>query len=227
MDRGVDVLRGQLHQFGKGVAIDSTDISAYSRPNNPTDKDARWSKKTKRGRGFWWFGYKAHVVADVVSELPIHVEVTPANINDSRAFTPILERANVSPTWVMADAGYDSLENHRFVYDDMKAIPIIKLNRRGKRKATRVLHRTAEEVRVHNIREYAGVWRESEMWMQLYARRTSVERLFSRMKEHRRLRTLRHKGLSKATLHVYLSTLTVVASAVSALYSEQPLRKVA
>ena len=84
-----------------------------------------------------------------------------------------------------------------------------------------------EQVRQHNIREYAGTDRQSDRWGQLYSIRTSVERLISRQKEHRCLSVLRHRGMAKATLHVYLSTLTIVASAVSALYLEQPLRKVA
>ena len=58
-------------------------------------------------------------------------------------------------------------------------------------------------------------------------KRVSSERIFSRMKEFRRLGSVHHRGLAKVSLHVYLSTLTVIASALAASRTHQPLRKVA
>ena len=110
----------------------------------------------------------------------------------------------------------------------MGAFPIIKINRRGKKKpVTQIPHRDKTHLRALALRQHAGVLRDSAQWTTLYNKRTSVERLFGRMKEFRRLGSVHHRGLAKITLHVYLSTSTVVASAVSALYSEQSLRKVA
>ena len=100
MKKGVAVLRENLPNFGKGVAIDSTDILAYSQTHKPTDPDAAWGRKRKHSRPYWWFGYKAHVVCDVLSELPIHVEVTLANIADVQMFKGPLAHANTSPNYV-------------------------------------------------------------------------------------------------------------------------------
>ena len=87
--------------------------------------------------------------------------------------------------------------------------------------------RSKAELRLLTLREHPGIMRGSYEWKHLYDKRVSVERLFSRMKEFRRLSSVHHRGIEKVTLHAYLSTLTIVASAVDALRSEKPLRKVA
>ncbi|MCH8870325.1 MAG: transposase [Chloroflexi bacterium] len=78
-----------------------------------------------------------------------------------------------------------------------------------------------------NTRNNPGIARDSDEWKRLYNKRVSVERLFSRMKECRRLSKLRHRGVEKVRVHVYLSTLTILASAIASLHSKQPLRAVA
>ena len=139
-----------------------------------------------------------------------------------------LSCASIDPDYVLADAGYDSKRNHGFVIDEFNAIPIIQLNKRGKRKTGRTPKRSKVEIRLLDMRQNPpGIERDGEKWMALYTKRTSVERLFSRMKECRRLTRPRHRGIEKVTLHAYLSTLTIAASALSAIYSEQPLRMVA
>jgi hypothetical protein len=226
---GVARLSEHLPDFGKVVAIDSSDLTAYSRSHKPTDPDARWSKKrNKHGRDHWWFGYKVHFVADAEYELPIHVEVTSANVSDSRSFVPVLQRAQVAPKYVLADAGYDAGENYHYVIDGLGAIPIIKLNKRGgPRNPDRVSHRSNDQIRMQGLRDNPGVDRGSTKFSALYAKRVSVERLIGRAKEFRRLSSMHHRGLPKVTLHCYMSTLTIVASAVCSIGSEQSLRKVA
>ena len=78
-----------------------------------------------------------------------------------------------------------------------------------------------------NIRENPGIVRGSNEWARFYNKRVSVERLFSRGKEFRRLDDTHYRGLAKVSIHVYLSTLTIVASALAAVYSQQSLRRVA
>ena len=176
---------------------------------------------------YFWFGYKAHMVSDAVYELPIHVEVTTASRSDFQSYIPPLRNANIKPDYILADAGYDALYNYEFTLDELDAIPVIDLNKRGKKNTTRIPKRSKQELRLLGKRNNPGIDRDSAEWKRLYSKRVSVERLFSRMKECRRLTKLRHRGLDKVSLHVYLSTLTIVASAVSAIYSEQPLRRVA
>ena len=73
-------LRQLLPGFGARLAVDSTDIKAYSNGHcqNPSDADARWgakgaghhagpkgsseagANKAKKRDAFWWFGYKLH-----------------------------------------------------------------------------------------------------------------------------------------------------------------------
>jgi hypothetical protein len=229
MKDGVERLGLSLPDFGQIVAIDSTDIVAYSQSRKPSDTDAKWSKKrNKHGRDHWWFGCKAHIVCDATYELPIHIDVTPANVSDSKSLIPVLTSAMVEPQAVLADAGYDAVDNYRFVDEELKALPIIKLNkRRGKRKSDKPIHRSKEQIAAMMLREHPGIDRDSIQFAAHYAARVSIERLTSRMKEFRRLASVHHRGLAKVTLHVYLSTLIVVASACSAIYFRQPVRQVA
>lgn len=68
-----------MHLVERGIvrrmhlAIDSAPLEAYFR----NDKDAQWVYNIKFG---YYKGYKVHVMVDAKSELPISIEVTPANI---------------------------------------------------------------------------------------------------------------------------------------------------
>ncbi len=219
-----------LPDLGKIVAIDSSDITAYSQSRRPSDPDAHWAKKkNKHGRDHWWFGYKVHLVVDATHELPLHVEVTSANMSDSQSLIPVLRHAawTVTPTHVLADAGYDATQNYAFIRNEMNAVPIIKLNKRGAKEDDRPRHRSKGQILAYGLRKFSGIDRLSPQWQSWYDMRVGAERVLSRAKEFRRLASVHHRGLLKVTLHCYLSTLTVVASAVSAIYCQQPLRKVA
>ena len=131
----------KLPEFGESVAVDSTDIHTYSNPSSKkrgkADPDASWAvKKDKHGKDKWWFGYKAHVICDTKYEIPISVEVTTASVHDSTRIIPLLKgtQNTLEPKYVMADAGYDAMENYRTIVEDLKAIPIIKMNLRGRPK---------------------------------------------------------------------------------------------
>lgn len=237
LDNCVGELKANLDGFGEVVAIDSTDVRAYSKGvknsaiKRAADPDARWGAKKKHGSPYFWFGYKVHMVCDAVYELPIHVEVSPANKSDYQSFIGPLRNANIKGTVKVAtaDAGYDAVYNYGFGVDELGAIPLIDLNKRGKKqaKSKHSPKRSKAALRLLELRENPGIARDSDAWNELYDKRVSVERLFSRMKEFRRLGSVHHRGISKITLHAYLSTLTIVASAVDALYSKESLRKVA
>jgi transposase len=202
--------------FGKIIAIDSTDIAAYSQSRRPSDPHARWSKKkNKHGRDHWWFGYRTQIVADAHWEIPIYCETAPASENDSRSFAPVLRRAGVKPSHVLADAGYDSLENYTFTLNELKAIPIIKINpRRGKRTTERTPHRSKQVIEALNIRDFAGIQRSSTEWANLYAKRTSIERLLSRLKTYRRLNKVTVRRIRKVSLICLLPVIVTQAMAV-------------
>ena len=57
--------------------------------------------------------------------------------------------------------------------------------------------------------------RDSEEWNALYSKRTSVERVNSKLKEHRRLNSHCHRGLGKVQLHCLMSVLSLLITALS------------
>jgi len=133
---------------GGDTAIDSTHLWAYSHrfgkktcsckgkchcPRSYSDTDAQWGAK---GKDYSFFGYKVHLIVDAKSQLPLEVEVTPANVADATQAKPLLKGAkekhpeNPIDTSAM-DSAYDSHENYRFAIEDAKVAPIIALNPRG------------------------------------------------------------------------------------------------
>jgi len=139
----VSKLRELLPGFGAKLAVDSTDILAYSNGHreNPSDTDARWGAKQKSGGKardiYYWFGYKLHLVVDAIYELPVSYIITPANEPDMLKMRPLLQKAGADkeetkPEVVITDKGYDSQDNNKFVYKDCKAAPIIPIREWGK-----------------------------------------------------------------------------------------------
>lgn len=140
MDDLAAELAQELLGFGEIVAVDSTNVSAWSNgaKKPASDPDATWSaKKGRNGGREWWFGYKVHLLCDATHEIPITFRVTTAARHDSKELIPLLERAiqliPYTPRYVLADAGYDAKTVYRQVVDDYGAIPIIKLNLHGKK----------------------------------------------------------------------------------------------
>ena len=144
MHRLVDAIRGKiadLHakypdrypEFGKEVAIDATAIQAFSntgyknskvKNGTVSDKDAKWGKRHKvdspDGDMVWFYGYKAHYLADANYDIPIHQIVTSGNKSDIRQLKPLYEKAAQTFQWfrpnvLLGDKGYDSEAMHRFL----------------------------------------------------------------------------------------------------------------
>jgi len=131
---------------GEYLAVDATAVHAYSNEQrrHKSDPDGRWSarpKRQRRSRGGevheyldYWFGYSVHLVVDSGTELPLGYEVTAANVNETTRFEEQLKElrehhAQIAGRTkaVVADAGYDSVENCRYVLSEYKALPIIKM----------------------------------------------------------------------------------------------------
>lgn len=127
-------LQGLLPGFGEKIAVDSTNVPTYSSPRKPTisDSEASWtakSKPTAKSGKDWHFGYKYHAVADAQYGLPIIGFTTTASRHDSPELPSLLDKASkthawFSPTYCMADKGYDAQQNHRAILD-CGAIPIL------------------------------------------------------------------------------------------------------
>jgi transposase len=142
-DSLVNTLRILLPGFGAKLAVDSTDIKAYSNGHrkHPSDQDACWGakkaggNKAEKGKGeqpdmYYWFGYKLHLVIDALYELPVAFMLTPANESDTLQMEPLLKKAGADkeetrPEAVISDKGYDSRDNNKFIYKECKSAPII------------------------------------------------------------------------------------------------------
>ena len=70
-----------------------------------------------------------------------------------------------------------------------------------------------------DLRRFSLVPRNSRQWSALYSTRVSVERCFSRLKQHRALNDHCRRGLRKVTLHAMMGLVTVQASAVAKVVS--------
>lgn len=66
-----------------------------------------------------------------------------------------------------------------------------------------------------NERRWPGLWRESKKFKRLYKRRTSVERVNSRLKEHLCLDEQHVRGLAKTSVNVGLSLLVMVGGTLA------------
>lgn len=217
--------------FGKSVAIDSTDIKAWSNAGKKgkkrkegkprqkpllgkvSDPDAGWCVKTNtEGRKKYTWGYKVHILCDADSELPLTVDISPGNLHDVKKATPLLSQARYAlggqfrPEHVICDAGYSSDKLRRSISQHYWAEPIIDPNP-GHKRAFKKLVKTPE-------------------WKATYNKRGSVERLNGRLKAHRKLNHVRVRGRSKIRVHAMLAVIVCQAQAL-ATRSRNSVRKVA
>ena len=70
---------------GRAEVVDATPVEALN-----SDSDARWGFRAKN-RPF--YGYKISVISDFKDELPIALEVSPANRHENKAFKPLVNAA--------------------------------------------------------------------------------------------------------------------------------------
>jgi len=149
----VDGLSEAFPELGRHLAVDGTAVHAYSNEERKekSDPDAEWSARPKRQRRRkigggteeyldYWFGYVVHLVVDCETELPVGFEVTPANVNETTRFEPLLEELKAEhpaladrTEAVLADGGYDSRGNCAHVLWELEALPIIKMRLTQKR----------------------------------------------------------------------------------------------
>ena len=126
----VEKLRELLPGLGQDVVIDSTDIESYANPNRTVvrDTEATWGRRTTKSSSKSkektepFFGYKMHALNDAVYGVPLVHIVHPANKNDSPELPRLVEKAQAAFGWLrpdhlLADRGYDSQANHKFLFD--------------------------------------------------------------------------------------------------------------
>lgn len=203
--------------FGRSVAIDSTDIKAWSnggkrgrkklkgnvrrqkaRPGQVSDPDAGWVVKTNtEGNKKYVWGFKVHILCCAETELPIVVDISKGNLHDVNKASPLLSQARYTmggrfrPEHVICDSAYSSDNLRRSISQHYWAEPIIDPNP-GHKRAFAKLVKTPE-------------------WTAIYNKRTSIERLNGRLKGFRRLDSVRVRGRFKVRLHAMLSAIVCQA----------------
>jgi len=128
----VNELRERLPEFGENAAGDGKYLDSYanSANKNPNpnagmraESDAQWSVKEyhyvdKNGKAQvkkeYHYGFKAHIICDVKTELPIAYIVTTANSDEKKAMIIMVEELSeqmkARMKHLMLDRGYDSTE---------------------------------------------------------------------------------------------------------------------
>lgn len=143
MAKTIETLREKYPEIGKVVAIDSTDIPSYAKRNKKpcSDPDAKWGYKNKGDiKKYSWLGYKMHLPVDTSKyEVPLIPIVTPANLHDSPLMIPLVRKNRkaingLKPEFILGDKGYDAVDNYKTIVKEFKAIPIVDLNLRSKKK---------------------------------------------------------------------------------------------
>lgn len=187
--------------FGKSVAIDATDLKAWSNGSktHKSDTDAGWVIKgdTNGKRKFVW-GYKMHLMVDTTHEIPITASITKGNTADITYASNLLSEARFTngkfhPEYVVCDAGYSSNELRHLIKRQYRAEPIIRSPKTHKK----------------------WLGEETPDWQLIFNRRTSVERVFSRMKTQRRLNNVTVRNNRKVTVHSLLPVIVMQAMAMA------------
>ena len=223
-------LREYYPDLGTTIAIDSTDIRSWSNAHNKrqpeadqtSDPEAGWTVKRNvaaRGQKQFTWGYKLQLVVDADMEVPLCCFVTRGNATDFHAFVPAIGLLadlyfDLQPKYVLADAGYDAGYNYLACLN-IGAIPFI----RGRR--SQGAKKTGWEVRPYS----QDVIDLGDKAQEIYNRRTAVERVLSRLKQTKRLREHRFRGLAKVSTHCLLAVIAFQARVVLQASLNAPLRE--
>jgi len=146
-ERMVERLREELPEYGKYLATDAKALQSYGRPTKKRgrdgrrEKDADWGCKTYEGKREdgssyrvvkKWFGFKVHLLADSVYELPIGWDVTRGSVSEharlkgliegvARRHAGLLDRAEE----LSADKAYDSTGHNTWIWREYGIKPVI------------------------------------------------------------------------------------------------------
>jgi transposase len=203
----------------------------------------RSSVGTRKGGGF--YGFKVHAAVDTATELPVAWFVTTARESETHHVGPLVDQARRRGAAVAVatlDKGYDvkPVYDALTARDVRPVIPLRQTGRviRGedkppscghgtwtfagadaKRGATKWRCPTAEctpgSVWVKADRLHPLIPRDTARYKALYRERTSVERFFGRAKHGHGLAALRVRGLDRVRLHVDLTMLAMLGTALT------------
>jgi IS5 family transposase len=148
----------------------------------------RGTKKNSKGYKVSWNGYKLHLDC-VDGQIPVSCIVTSASVHDSQVAIPLsaISAQRVTCLYELMDSAYDA-EPIKKQIGSLGHVPIIDPNpRRGEK------------------REMDPVTKER------YKERTSVERVFGRLKEEFNANHVKVRGHAKVTAHLMFGVLALTA----------------
>lgn len=145
-------------------------------------------KNDSKGLPHYWIGYKLHMdVGD--GQIPISCVLTSASMHDSQAAIPLARMSadRVRSLYDLMDSAYDCKHIRQFS-QRLEHVPIIEPQKRGGNKPVLAPHQRAR-----------------------FAERTTVERVYSRLKDEFGGRFLRVRGCAKAMAHLMFGILALTA----------------
>ena len=177
------------------VALDATFIKAYSRRS--MDNRAGFSDPEARvGRAYrsYGLGYKLHMAVDTASGAPLTYLVASANTNEKRLSIPLLNRTvkitEASIRQLTADSQYSSrdLRETSERYRIETAIPYPA----NQKPDTCNILRMTKDFKTHGPLHLKRIYRKRSM----------IELVFARLKEHLNLNSHKTRRLERVTTHV-------------------------
>lgn len=136
----VNCLYDSIQDFGKTLAGDGKVINSYAKnkpgeaiinPDRRSETDAEYTIKkynytTSDGKNhekkIAYYGFKAHIICDVNTELPVSVKVTKANYSEQKAMKEMIELLSADKKekaqYLLLDRGYDCGELIKFIKDN-------------------------------------------------------------------------------------------------------------
>lgn len=172
----------------KYVALDGSFVETYS-------------KKKEAGSSYWGKvekeGFKLHVLVDATTEVPLALEITKGSTHDSKLLIPLCSKLasyKLKANYVIADKAYDSDDLVSFVVKKLGALASIPVKNRRKQNDLNLEYklkgRTEDKV--------------------IYKKRTSVERVFSYLKEKFNLGTEKMRGIQNFKVNCFLSLICLL-----------------
>jgi hypothetical protein len=176
------------------IAIDGSFVQTYS-------------KKKEQGSAYWGkteaHGFKLHALVDTQTEIPVAIVITDGKRHDSQLLIPLCKKVtnyHLSPSYVIADKGYDSDDLVSFIAKKLGALASIPIRARHKQRGLNLT--TKEQGRIDD--------------KTIYRKRTSVERVFSYLKGSYHLGKEKMRGVTNFIINVFLSAICLVMENIEA-----------
>jgi Transposase DDE domain/Transposase domain (DUF772) len=242
-DYGRDVVidGSAIVAFSNGQKRVSRSGPLRKRFSDPDASSGHRSASSTRSGG-WVFGYKAHLAACVATELPIALLMQTGSKHEINFAVPLLDAVHArgfSPNSCAMDEGYDAEWIHE-AFEKRGCHPVIPLREKTLKRGEHV-----PPVCEHGERKFGGAENDrktakwlcsadvckpvrrkasrlhplipygSIRWKRLFAGRSAVERVFSRLQDFHSLDELRVRGIDRVALHGDLCLLAMLAQALA------------